>query len=176
MVAHWSFLGPSGQRLPGTASLLTTPLSLLCRSINTGNIEVTSTRYPQPGSRAESYAKPASKASDPAQNYYYSRDARRDYPKTHYVSQERLASLLLSEPGRPETLGCDLIMPLHLNDARLTPTFGPVFLFCFDRLPNPSIAEADAKALVSSEQAPSLSALYVGEASAAPFFGQSKLP
>ncbi|EJU04404.1 NADH dehydrogenase [Dacryopinax primogenitus] len=55
-------------------------------------------RYPQPGSRPEKYATPASQASDPAQNPYHKRDFRRAYPQVSTVSQPLLTSLLLQSP------------------------------------------------------------------------------
>jgi len=55
-------------------------------------------RYPQPASRTEVYATPATKASDPAQNPYWKRDARRQYPQLSVVTQNHLAQLLLASP------------------------------------------------------------------------------
>ncbi|KAK8866032.1 hypothetical protein IAR55_001183 [Kwoniella newhampshirensis] len=55
-------------------------------------------RYPQPASRPEKYATPATKASDIAFNPYYKRDVRRAYPQTSVVTQSELSSLLLSSP------------------------------------------------------------------------------
>jgi len=55
-------------------------------------------RYPQPGSRPEKYATPATKASDPAQNPYWKRDVRRAYPQLSVVSQEELSTYLLQTP------------------------------------------------------------------------------
>jgi len=55
-------------------------------------------RYPQPGSRPEPYATPATKASDPAQNPYWKRDVRRAYPQLSVVTQEELSSFLLQAP------------------------------------------------------------------------------
>jgi len=55
-------------------------------------------RYPQPGSRPEKYATPATKASDPAQNPYWKRDVRRAYPQLSMVTQEELSILLLQGP------------------------------------------------------------------------------
>ncbi|EIW72591.1 hypothetical protein TREMEDRAFT_41844 [Tremella mesenterica DSM 1558] len=53
-------------------------------------------RYPQPGSRPERYATPATKASDPAFNPYYKRDSRRAYPQTSVITQNHIATLLIS--------------------------------------------------------------------------------
>ncbi|KAI9635198.1 uncharacterized protein MKK02DRAFT_43878 [Dioszegia hungarica] len=55
-------------------------------------------RYPQPGSRTELYATPATAASDPAFNPYYKRDTRRAYPQTSTITQSHLTSLLLASP------------------------------------------------------------------------------
>ncbi|GFZ43610.1 hypothetical protein JCM24511_01330 [Saitozyma sp. JCM 24511] len=56
-------------------------------------------RYPQPASRPEKYATPATKASDVAFNPYYKRDTRRAYPQTSVVTQSELSSLLLASPS-----------------------------------------------------------------------------
>ncbi|ORY33695.1 hypothetical protein BCR39DRAFT_518618 [Naematelia encephala] len=56
-------------------------------------------RYPQPGSRPEKYATPATQASDPAFNPYHKRDVRRAYPQTSYITQSHLSSLLLASPS-----------------------------------------------------------------------------
>ncbi|WVQ97372.1 hypothetical protein IAU59_004484 [Kwoniella sp. CBS 9459] len=58
----------------------------------------TENRYPQPGSRTERYATPASNASDIAFNPYWKRDARRSYPQTSVITQPQLTSLLLASP------------------------------------------------------------------------------
>jgi len=55
-------------------------------------------RNPQPASRPEKYSTPATKASDPAQNPYWKRDVRRQYPRLSVVDQGELAQLLLSAP------------------------------------------------------------------------------
>ncbi|KLO19521.1 21 kDa subunit of NADH dehydrogenase [Schizopora paradoxa] len=59
-------------------------------------------RYPQPGSRPEKYATPATKASDPAQNPYWKRDVRRAYPQLSMVTQEELSTYLLQTPEQPQ--------------------------------------------------------------------------
>ncbi|OXH01170.1 hypothetical protein J010_06375 [Cryptococcus neoformans] len=59
----------------------------------------TENRYPQPASRPETYATPATKASDPAFNPYWKRDARRSYPQTSVITQSHLSTLLLSSPA-----------------------------------------------------------------------------
>ncbi|WVF70550.1 hypothetical protein IAT40_005341 [Kwoniella sp. CBS 6097] len=58
----------------------------------------TENRYPQPGSRTEKYATPATNASDIAFNPYWKRDARRSYPQTSVITQTQLTSLLLASP------------------------------------------------------------------------------
>ncbi|KZT26837.1 21 kDa subunit of NADH dehydrogenase [Neolentinus lepideus HHB14362 ss-1] len=61
-------------------------------------------RYPQPGSRPEKYATPATKASDPAQNPYWKRDVRRAYPQLSVITQTELSSLLLQQPENQSLL------------------------------------------------------------------------
>ncbi|KAF8586706.1 21 kDa subunit of NADH dehydrogenase [Ramaria rubella] len=56
-------------------------------------------RYPQPGSRPELYSTPATKASDPAQNPYWKRDVRRNYPRLSVVTQAQLSKFLLQSPN-----------------------------------------------------------------------------
>ncbi|WVO16953.1 hypothetical protein L204_104639 [Cryptococcus depauperatus] len=56
-------------------------------------------RYPQPASRPEQYATPATRASDPALNPYWKRDVRRSYPQTSVITQPHLSALLLSTPS-----------------------------------------------------------------------------
>lgn len=52
-------------------------------------------RNPMPGSRPEIYKEPVTApANDIAQNPYYARDVRRQYPATSYVTQEKIAGLL----------------------------------------------------------------------------------
>ncbi|KAJ7594141.1 NUZM, NADH-ubiquinone oxidoreductase 21.3 kDa subunit [Mycena floridula] len=58
-------------------------------------------RYPQPGSRPETYSSPATKASDPAQNPYWKRDVRRAYPQLSVVSQTELSQLLIEHSTPP---------------------------------------------------------------------------
>ncbi|EPQ57459.1 NADH dehydrogenase [Gloeophyllum trabeum ATCC 11539] len=62
-------------------------------------------RYPQPASRPEKYATPATKASDPAQNPYWKRDVRRAYPQLSVITQTELSSLLLQQPENQALLG-----------------------------------------------------------------------
>ncbi|TFK54325.1 21 kDa subunit of NADH dehydrogenase [Heliocybe sulcata] len=62
-------------------------------------------RYPQPGSRPEKYATPATKASDPAQNPYWKRDVRRTYPQLSVITQTELSSLLLQHSENQNLLG-----------------------------------------------------------------------
>ncbi|KAK2463290.1 hypothetical protein APHAL10511_004945 [Amanita phalloides] len=52
-------------------------------------------RHPQPASRPEKYATPATKASDPAHNPYWKRDVRRAYPQLSVITQTELSSLLI---------------------------------------------------------------------------------
>ncbi|KZV95132.1 NUZM, NADH-ubiquinone oxidoreductase 21.3 kDa subunit [Exidia glandulosa HHB12029] len=55
-------------------------------------------RRPQPASRPERYATPATKASDPAQNPYWKRDVRRQYPQLSVINQSSMAQVLLNAP------------------------------------------------------------------------------
>ncbi|TYJ56488.1 hypothetical protein B9479_002735 [Cryptococcus floricola] len=66
--------------------------------ISTGLPIPTLNRFPQPASRPEKYATPATSASDPAFNPYWKRDSRRSYPQTSVITQTHLSSLLLSSP------------------------------------------------------------------------------
>ncbi|GAA5947635.1 hypothetical protein JCM3765_001011 [Sporobolomyces pararoseus] len=56
-------------------------------------------RTPEPASRPEKFTVPSSKASDVAENPYYKRDFRRQYPKTEVVTQGELAKLLIAQGG-----------------------------------------------------------------------------
>ncbi|KAG8804533.1 hypothetical protein FRC17_005941 [Serendipita sp. 399] len=55
-------------------------------------------RYPQPGSRPELYSTPATKASDVAQNPYWKRDVRRQYPRLSVITQSDYSQILLASP------------------------------------------------------------------------------
>ncbi|GAA5839114.1 hypothetical protein JCM11251_003680 [Rhodosporidiobolus azoricus] len=66
---------------------------------STGNPLPASFRQPEPGSRPEKFTVPSSKASDVAENPYWKRDFRRNYPKTEVVRQEELAKLLIAQGG-----------------------------------------------------------------------------
>ncbi|GJJ06188.1 hypothetical protein Clacol_000377 [Clathrus columnatus] len=66
--------------------------------ISTGLPIASLNRYPQPGSRPELYATPATKASDPAENPYWKRDVRRSYPRLSVVTQAQLSKFLLQSP------------------------------------------------------------------------------
>ncbi|KAM0748569.1 hypothetical protein T439DRAFT_327826 [Meredithblackwellia eburnea MCA 4105] len=67
--------------------------------IGTGSPIADAHRWPQPASRPETFVVPTSKASDVAQNPYFQRDFRRQYPKTEVVTQDELALLLVSQGG-----------------------------------------------------------------------------
>ncbi|KAJ9095417.1 hypothetical protein QFC20_006655 [Naganishia adeliensis] len=56
-------------------------------------------RYPQPGSREERYATPATQASDIAAN-----PTRRQFPATSVITQDKLAGLLLASPEGQKAL------------------------------------------------------------------------
>ncbi|BGP54632.1 hypothetical protein JCM8202_005002 [Rhodotorula sphaerocarpa] len=66
---------------------------------STGNPLASEFRQPEPGSRPERFSVPSSKASDIAENPYYARDTRRNYPKTEVVTQPELAKLLIAQGG-----------------------------------------------------------------------------
>ncbi|GAA6004339.1 uncharacterized protein JCM10292_001432 [Rhodotorula paludigena] len=66
---------------------------------STGNPLPRANRQPEPASRPEKFTVPSSKASDIAQNPYYARDFRRNYPKTEVVTQGELAKLLIAQGG-----------------------------------------------------------------------------
>ncbi|RIB03975.1 hypothetical protein C2G38_2048824 [Gigaspora rosea] len=51
-------------------------------------------RTPSPGSQPETYVRPSTKHSDVAQNYYFNRDARRNYPRLAVYSQNDVAKLI----------------------------------------------------------------------------------
>ncbi|CAG8639662.1 10845_t:CDS:2 [Funneliformis caledonium] len=61
---------------------------------NTG-IPITGTyRTPAPGSQPKTYKRPLTKHSDLAQNYYYDRDARRNFPRLAVYTQNDVAKLI----------------------------------------------------------------------------------
>ncbi|KIJ67721.1 hypothetical protein HYDPIDRAFT_173518 [Hydnomerulius pinastri MD-312] len=64
-------------------------------------------RYPQPASRPEPYATPATKASDPAQNPYWKRDVRRAYPQLSVITQSDLSTLLIQH-SQPQAIPAPL--------------------------------------------------------------------
>jgi len=73
--------------------------------ISTGLPLPTKNRYPQPASRPEKYSTPATQASDPAQNPYWKRDVRRQYPRLSVVDQAHLAQVLIGAPQPPSASG-----------------------------------------------------------------------
>lgn len=103
-------------------------------------------RYPPPASRPEPYAKPASQASDIAQNPYYARDARRNYPQTvrtdihlvltsqSVITQGDLSALLIAQPE-------GLALPPVAHAA--------------------ASADKETRALTTADNAPSLSELFL---------------
>lgn len=58
---------------------------------STGNILASRYRTPEPGSRPEKFTVPSSKASDVAENPYFKRDFRRNYPKVRSLICSRLS-------------------------------------------------------------------------------------
>ncbi|GAA6010357.1 hypothetical protein JCM11491_006284 [Sporobolomyces phaffii] len=66
---------------------------------SSGNPLPSKFRTPEPASRPEKFTVPSSKASDVAENPYWKRDFRRNYPKTEVVTQGELAKLLIAQGG-----------------------------------------------------------------------------
>lgn len=63
---------------------------------SSGNPVVPMYRVPAPGSRPESYEEPVTlPAADIAENPYWKRDHRRNYPQTAHYDQSTIAGLLL---------------------------------------------------------------------------------
>ncbi|CAB4379109.1 hypothetical protein RhiirA5_394379 [Rhizophagus irregularis] len=61
---------------------------------NTG-VPITGTyRTPAPGSQPKTYVHPLTKHSDLAQNYYFGRDARRNFPRLAVYTQNDVAKLI----------------------------------------------------------------------------------
>ncbi|CAG8444962.1 5939_t:CDS:2 [Gigaspora rosea] len=62
-------------------------------------------RTPSPGSQPETYVRPSTKHSDVAQNYYFNRDARRNYPRLAVYSQNDVAKLIAASHLKSITAG-----------------------------------------------------------------------
>lgn len=73
---------------------------MTCSALSSGMPQNDANRYPHPASVPELYVTPSTKAADPADNPYYSRDFRRMYPKHQPVTQGELATLLLAAPDQ----------------------------------------------------------------------------
>ncbi|SCV70069.1 BQ2448_1463 [Microbotryum intermedium] len=67
--------------------------------ISSGNPLVRKHRQPEPASREEKFSVPVSKSSDVAQNPYWKRDNRRQYPMTEVLQQSELSALLITQGG-----------------------------------------------------------------------------
>lgn len=76
-----------------------------CSNSSTGNPLPIANRQPEPASRPERFSVPSSKASDVAENPYFRRDTRRNYPKTEVVTQPELAKLLIAQGGFESSVG-----------------------------------------------------------------------
>ncbi|CAG8450343.1 7365_t:CDS:10 [Ambispora leptoticha] len=73
-------------------------------STNTG-VPITGTyRTPAPGSQSK-YVRPTTKHSDLAENYYFQRDARRDYPRLSVFTQKDVALLFAASNMKSITAG-----------------------------------------------------------------------
>ncbi|WWD17769.1 hypothetical protein CI109_102210 [Kwoniella shandongensis] len=79
-------------------------------------------RYPQPASRPETYATPATKASDVAFNPYHKRDVRRAYPQTSVVTQSELSSLLLSSPTLASLPSPETATEIRSDSSAISPS------------------------------------------------------
>jgi len=84
-------------------------------------------RYPQPASRPEKYARPATQASDVSANPYWKRDFRRAYPRLSIVTQNELAQVLLAPkaesieaPSDAKSAEAKSSVPAAPVDAELT--------------------------------------------------------
>ncbi|WVO24486.1 uncharacterized protein IAS62_005854 [Cryptococcus decagattii] len=85
----------------------------------------TENRYPQPASRPETYATPATKASDPAFNPYWKRDTRRSYPQTSVITQSDLSALLLSSPALASLPSPETAVETKLESSAIAPASPP---------------------------------------------------
>ncbi|KAH8101992.1 NADH dehydrogenase [Phellopilus nigrolimitatus] len=90
-------------------------------SISSGLPLAAVNRYPQPASRPEKYATPATKASDPAENPYWKRDVRRAYPQLSVVTQDELATFLLQAPEQPSVSAPEGQQPAAAADGASAP-------------------------------------------------------
>ncbi|KAG9303983.1 hypothetical protein G9A89_005893 [Geosiphon pyriformis] len=71
---------------------------------NTGVPIVGTYRTPAPGSQPK-YVRPVTKHSDLAQNYYYDRDSRRNYPRLSVLTQKDVAGLIAAGNLKSITAG-----------------------------------------------------------------------
>ncbi|CAG8444578.1 12846_t:CDS:2 [Acaulospora morrowiae] len=62
-------------------------------------------RTPAPGSQPRDYVRPLTKHSDLAQNYYFNRDARRNYPRLAVYTQQDVAGLITASHLKSITAG-----------------------------------------------------------------------
>ncbi|CAG8481414.1 9985_t:CDS:2 [Diversispora eburnea] len=62
-------------------------------------------RTPSPGSQPKIYKKPITKHSDLADNYYFSRDSRRNYPRLAVYTQKDVAGLIAASNLKSITTG-----------------------------------------------------------------------
>ncbi|CAG8445505.1 13331_t:CDS:2 [Dentiscutata erythropus] len=62
-------------------------------------------RTPSPGSQPETYVRPSTNHSDIAQNYYFNRDARRNYPRLAVYTQNDVAKLITASHLKSITAG-----------------------------------------------------------------------
>ncbi|ORZ11191.1 hypothetical protein BCR42DRAFT_421735 [Absidia repens] len=78
---------------------------------------VGSFRTPAPGSRPEKYVYPKSAASNVSNNYYFQRDARRNYPRLAVYTQQNVAGLLEGAKA-PEALPEGETAVQHIQEAK----------------------------------------------------------
>ncbi|CAG8771251.1 18077_t:CDS:2, partial [Racocetra persica] len=110
---------------------------------NTGVPVVGIYRTPSPGSQPSTYVRPQTKHSDLAQNYYFNRDARRNYPRLAVYTQNDVAKLIAAphlksitaddQEGSKESTPTAMTIPekLDLNEAI---TSSPI-LYSTEKLP-----------------------------------------
>ncbi|CAG8503992.1 4927_t:CDS:2, partial [Scutellospora calospora] len=96
-------------------------------------------RTPSPGSQPTTYIRPLTKHSDIAKNYYFDRDARRNYPRLATYTQTDVAKLIAvshlksDQEGSQESIPTEMTIPEKL-DLTEAITSAPV-LYSTEKLP-----------------------------------------